>query len=373
MIDMTNGHEFYMREAIWQAKKGWGRTNPNPLVGCVIVKDDKILARGYHDRIGGAHAEINAIDNLKNVEDAIDATLYVNLEPCAHYGKTPPCANRLCELGLKEVVVGMMDPNDKVCGKGINILRDAGINVVTGVLEDECRRLNEIFVKYITKKRPFVIMKGAMTLDGKIATYTGDSKWITSEKSRQYVHRLRDRVAGVMVGINTVLKDDPMLDVRLVEQEGKESIKIVVDSKGRLPLDSNLVKNIKKEDEVILATTSSICEDEYIKRGIRVIKLDGRDGRVDLVGLMDKLYEINIDSILLEGGGTLNASALKSGIVDRVVAFVSPKIVGGESAKTFVEGRGVKNMMDAIMLKGVHTQMFGDDIMIEGVVECSQE
>lgn len=368
MIDMTNRHEFYMREAIWQAKKGWGRTNPNPLVGCVIVKEDKILARGYHEMIGGAHAEINAINNLDNIELARGATLYVNLEPCAHYGKTPPCANRLSELGLKEVVVGMMDPNDKVCGKGIKILRDAGVEVVTGVLEDECRRLNEIFVKYITKKRPFVVLKSAMTLDGKIATYTGDSKWITSEKSRQYVHRLRDRVAGVMVGINTVLMDDPLLNVRLVPKEGNDAVKIVVDSRGRLPLNSNLVKKMN----VILATTSRVCEDEYVGRGIRVIKVDGRDGRVDLVGLMDRLYEMEIDSVLLEGGGTLNASALESGIVDRVITFISPKIVGGEKAKTFVEGRGVEFVKDAIKLVDVHTQMFDDDIMIEGVVECSQ-
>lgn len=372
MIDMTNEHEFYMKEAIWQAKRGWGKTNPNPLVGCVIVKEGKILARGYHEKIGGAHAEINAIHNLKDIDFARGATLYVNLEPCAHYGKTPPCANRLCELGLKEVVVGMMDPNDKVCGKGIEILRDAGINVITGVLEDECRRLNEIFVKYITKKRPFVLLKSAMTLDGKIATYTGDSKWITSEKSRRYVHRLRDRVAGVMVGINTVLLDDPMLNVRLVEQEGSDAVKIVVDSKGRLPLDSNLIKNMKREHEVILATTSAVREDEYVRRGVRVIKVDGDDGRVDLGKLMDKLYEMEIDSVLLEGGGTLNASALESGIVDRVVTFVSPKIVGGKEAKTFVEGQGVEYMMDAIKLVDVHTQMFDDDIMIEGVVECLQ-
>lgn len=372
MIDMTNRHEFYMKEAIWQAKKGWGRTNPNPLVGCVIVKDGRILARGYHERIGGAHAEINAINNLEDIELARGATLYVNLEPCAHYGKTPPCVNRLCELGLKEVVIGMMDPNDKVCGRGIDILKNAGVDVVVGVLEDECMRLNEIFVNYITKRRPFVVMKSAMTLDGKIATYTGDSKWITSEKSRQYVHKLRDRVSSVMVGINTVLCDDPLLNVRLVSQEGADAVKIVVDSKGRLPLYSNLIKNMKREHEVVLATTSSVCEDEYVKRGIKVIKADGSDGRVDLVKLMDRLYEMGIDSVLLEGGGTLNASALESGIVHRVVVFVSPKIVGGEKAKTFVEGKGVKYVRDAVKLVDVHIQMFDDDIMIEGVVECSQ-
>lgn len=369
---MIEQHEIYMRKVLELAKKGWGRTNPNPLVGCVIVKDNKILAQGYHEIIGGNHAEANAIQQLvKNNIDARGATLYVNLEPCSHYGKTPPCANAIVKLGLKRVVIGLKDPNPIVCGRGIKILQDAGIEVITGVLEDECKRLNEIFINYITRKKPFVILKSAMTLDGKISTYTGDSKWITCQKSREFVHKLRDRVSGVLVGINTVLQDNPMLNVRLVPKNGKDSVKIVVDSKGRLPMDCNLVKNIKTEGEVILATTSSIDkmrEQEYIKKGILVLKLDGKDGKVDLNLLMDELYKLNIDSVLLEGGGTLNASALESGIVDKVITFISPKIVGGINAKTPVLGCGKEFMKDAIKLRDVNVSLFDEDVMIEGVI-----
>ncbi len=369
---MLKGHEFYMNIALEIAKRGLGRTNPNPLVGCVIVKDDKILATGYHERIGESHAEINAIKNLnENKLDAIGATLYVNLEPCSHYGKTPPCANVVANLGLKKVVVGMLDPNPLVNGKGIKILRDKGIEVITGVLEDECKKLNEIFINYITNKRPFVVLKQAMTLDGKIATYKGDSKWITCEKSRQYVHKLRDRLASIVVGINTVLKDDPLLSVRHVEKRGNDCIKIVVDSKGRLPLDCNLIKNMTFDNEVILATTSKIDEsrkNEYIKRGVYVLCLDGENGRVDLNLLMDELYKLNIDSVLLEGGGTLNASFLENKLVSKVVFFISPKIIGGINAKTPVLGKGIELMKDAINLKNVNVSMIDSDIMIEGVL-----
>ncbi|MBP5427533.1 MAG: bifunctional diaminohydroxyphosphoribosylaminopyrimidine deaminase/5-amino-6-(5-phosphoribosylamino)uracil reductase RibD [Clostridiales bacterium] len=361
-------HEFYMAEAIKQAKKGWGATNPNPLVGSVIEKDRKILARGYHEKIGGAHAEINVLKNLVDLRQAKGATLYVNLEPCAHYGKTPPCANRLTELGLKRVVIGMKDPNPKVSGKGIEILKNAGIDVVSGVLEDECTKLNEIFIKYITKKKPFVILKSAMTMDGKISTRIGDTKWITSDKARRYVHKLRDRVASVMIGINTAISDNPALNVRLVDQKGMEPYKIVVDSQGRLPIDCKLIKNMKKEHEVILATTSKVKEKEYVKRGVLVLKLDGPDGKVDLNLLMDKLYELGIDSVLLEGGSTLNASALGSGIVDKVVTIVAPKIVGGECAKTPVGGQGVDFLIDAIRMKDISTRKLGNDIMIEGLI-----
>lgn len=365
---MLKGHEFYMNMAIELSKGGMGRTNPNPLVGCVIVKDDKILATGYHKKIGDVHAEIDAIRNLDN-NKLKDATLYVNLEPCSHYGKTPPCANVIAKLGLKRVVIGMTDPNPLVNGKGIKILRDNGIEVITGVLEDKCRKLNEIFVHYITKKRPFVVLKEAMTLDGKIATCTGDSKWITSEKSRQYVHKLRDRLASVMVGINTVLKDDPFLNVRHVKQNGNESVKIVVDSKGRLPMDCNLIKN---KAPIILATTSKISDDkknDYIKRGVHVMCLDGKDCRVDLNLLLDELYKLGIDSVLLEGGGTLSASFLENNLIDKVVFFISPKLVGGFDAKTPILGDGIKLMKDAINLKDVDVSMIDKDIKIEGLID----
>ena len=366
-------HEFYMRKVLELAKKGWGMTNPNPLVGCIIVKDDKILAKGYHEKIGGNHAEVNAIkDLLHNKQDAKGATLYVNLEPCSHYGKTPPCANTLLKLGLKRVVIGMKDPNPIVCGRGIKILKNAGIEVISGVLEDECKSLNEIFINHITNKKPFVILKSAMTLDGKICTHTGDSKWITCQKSREAVHKVRDRVSAIMVGINTVLVDNPMLNVRMVKQRGKESVKIVIDSLGKLPLDCNLIKNIKNKDEVILVTTSKLShkkQEEYTKRGVLVLNVEGVDGKVDLKKLMDKLYELSIDSILLEGGGTLNASAIDSGIVDKVMFFISPKIVGGKDAKTPVEGHGKDHIKDAINLCDITVKRFDEDILVEGLIK----
>ena len=367
---MIREHEFYMSKALELAKLGLGKTNPNPLVGCVIVKDGKIIGEGYHEKAGGNHAEINAIENLS--ESAKGATLYVNLEPCSHYGKTPPCANAVAKLGLRRVVIGMRDPNPLVNGKGIKILKDSGVEVIEGVLQDACKKLNEVFINYITNKRPFVILKQAMTLDGKTATCIGDSKWITCEKSRRYVHKLRDRVAGVLVGINTVIQDDPKLNVRHVEQKGNESFKIVVDSRGILPFSSNLIKNISTDKEVILATTSKIDEErkeKYIKNGVRVICLDGKDGRVDLNLLMNKLYELGIDSILLEGGGELNASFLEKGLIDRVVFFISPKIIGGTCAKTPVMGYGIKLMKNAINLKDVNFCMLGNDIMIEGAID----
>ena len=368
---MLKGHEFYMNMALELSKGGLGRTNPNPLVGCVIVKDDKILATGYHKKIGDSHAEIDAIKKIEN-DKLKGTTLYVNLEPCSHYGRTPPCANVIAKLGFKRVVVGMLDPNPLVNGKGVKILRDSGIEVITGVLEDECRKLNEIFVHYITNKRPFVLLKEAMTLDGKIATCTGDSKWITSEKSRQYVHKLRDRFASVMVGINTVIKDDPFLNVRHVKKNGNESVKIVVDSRGRLPLDCNLVRNITNDKEVILATTTRIDDarkNEYIKRGVHVMCLDGENSRVDLNLLMSELYKLNIDSVLVEGGGILSASFLEENLIDRVVFFISPKIIGGFSAKTPILGRGIKLMKDAINIKDINVSMIDKDIKIEGLID----
>ena len=370
---MKKQHEFYMKKVIELAKNGWGMTNPNPLVGCVIVKDDEIIAQGYHQKIGGNHAEVNAINDLIEKKlDARGATLYVNLEPCSHYGKTPPCANALLKLGLKRVVIGMKDPNPLVCGRGIKILEDAGIEVITGILEDECISLNEIFINHITTKKPFVILKSAMTLDGKICTHNSDSKWITCQKSREIVHKVRDRVSAVMVGINTVLTDNPMLNVRMVEQHGKESIKIIVDSTGKLPLECNLIKNIKNKDEVILATTSKLSvekQEEYTKKGVLVIKAEDKNGRVDLKILMDKLHDLNIDSVLLEGGGTLNESALKSGIVDKVMFFISPKIVGGMDAKTPVEGIGASFVKDAINVNNIIVKMIEEDILIEGLIK----
>lgn len=358
-----------MKRAIELAKLGWGRTNPNPLVGAVIVKEGRVVAEGLHEVLGCAHAEVAAINNA--VEDVSSSTLYVNLEPCSHYGRTPPCAKAIIEAKIKKVVVAMIDPNPKVSGRGIRMLEDAGVEVEVGILEDEARKLNEIFINYVVNRKPFVILKTAMTLDGKIASSTGDSKWITGEEARKHVHVIRDRVSAIMVGINTVLRDNPLLTTRLDKKEGKDPIRVIVDSKGILPEDSNVLDTPSKAG-VILATTSQIerCKEERLQnRGVRIIKADGNDGRVDLVRLMEELYKLEIDSVLLEGGGNLNSSALDSGIVDKVMFFIAPKIIGGKDALTSVEGEGINSMERAVEVKNISLTRFGDDILLEGYID----
>ncbi|HAA43310.1 MAG TPA: bifunctional diaminohydroxyphosphoribosylaminopyrimidine deaminase/5-amino-6-(5-phosphoribosylamino)uracil reductase RibD, partial [Ruminiclostridium sp.] len=246
-------HENYMKRAIELAKKGWGRTNPNPLVGAVIVKDGKIISEGFHEVVGGSHAEVCAINNADT--SVAGSTMYVNLEPCSHYGRTPPCVKAIIEAGIKKVVVAMIDPNPKVSGKGVNILKEAGVEVEVGVMEKEAKALNEIFINYVVNKKPFVIMKTAMTLDGKIATFTGSSKWITGTEARRYVHIIRDRVSAIMVGSNTVIKDNPFLTTRLENKEGKDPVRIIVDGKGIVPEDSNVFNSSSKAPAIPVSYT----------------------------------------------------------------------------------------------------------------------
>ncbi|MDU1443620.1 bifunctional diaminohydroxyphosphoribosylaminopyrimidine deaminase/5-amino-6-(5-phosphoribosylamino)uracil reductase RibD [Clostridium cochlearium] len=361
-----NLDEIYMKRAIELAYFGEGHVNPNPLVGAVIVKDGNVIGEGYHKKFGEAHAEIEAFKSCK--EDPKGGTLYVNLEPCSHYGKTPPCVERIIKKGIKKVVIGMKDPNPLVAGRGIEILKKANIKVEVGVLEDECRKLNEIFIKYITHKKPFCILKWASTLDGKICSPIGDSKWITGEDSREYVHLIRNKVSSIMVGVNTIIKDNPSLTTRLKDRKGVNSTRIIVDSKGRTPLDARI---FKEEGDTFIATTSQI-EDKKIKEfekiGSKIIITPEKDGRVDLQYLVNYLAEINIDSILLEGGGTLNYSALEEGIVDKVLIFIAPKILGGENSKTPVEGEGIKYVKDCIKLKDLSIKNFKEDILIEGFI-----
>lgn len=369
-------HESYMLKALELAKLGWGITNPNPLVGALIVRNGEIIAEGYHKKLGSAHAEVVAFEEAK--EDVGGGTLYVNLEPCSHHGRTSPCARAIIERKIKQVVIAMTDPNPKVAGSGIKMLKEAGIQVVCGVLEKEAKKLNEIFIKYISKKNPFMIMKTAMTLDGKIASVCGDSKWISGEASRHYVHTLRNRVSGVMVGINTVLADDPSLTTRLDNVKTKDPVRIVIDSKGLIPIDSRVI-NVESSAGVILATTSAIGHEKerlLMDKGVEILKLDGLGGHVDLVKLMDELYKLEIDSVLLEGGGGLNAASLKSGIVDKVMTFIAPKIIGGKDAKTPVEGVGIEHMQHAIKLRDLSISRYDDDFLIEGYVKgdlCLQE
>ncbi|SKC83262.1 bifunctional diaminohydroxyphosphoribosylaminopyrimidine deaminase/5-amino-6-(5-phosphoribosylamino)uracil reductase RibD [Maledivibacter halophilus] len=359
----------FMEKALSLAEKGAGFVNPNPMVGCIIVKNGNIIAKGYHKTFGGNHAEIEALNSLTT--DPRGATMYVTLEPCCHYGKTPPCVNAIIESGIKKVAIGMLDPNPLVAGKGVKILREEGVEVITNVLEEKASKLNEIFIKYITTGSPFCLMKSAMSLDGKIATKFSDSKWITCDESRRYVHKLRHRYTSIMVGINTVLVDNPLLTVRIPGFEGENPIRIIVDSKCRIPLEANVVKKLSFA-RTIIATTNENNNTEKIKRledmGVEVLILPSKNKRVDLNILMKKLGEKNIDSVLLEGGGTLNYSALKKNIVDKVNFFIAPKIIGGSLSKTPVEGDGAPLVDNAFLVDNMITHRFGQDIMIEGYV-----
>ena len=285
-----------MELAIKLAKKGEGKVNPNPMVGAVIVKDGIVIGEGYHEKYGEGHAEVNAFKSLK--EDPSGATMYVTLEPCSHYGKTPPCADKIIKNNIKRVVIGMIDPNPLVAGNGVDKLKKAGIEVKVGVLEEKCKKLNEVFIKYILSKKPFVVLKTAMSLDGKIATRTGESKWISSEKSRLQVHNLRNKLSAIMVGVNTVIKDNPELTCRI--ENGNNPIRIIVDSTLRIPMNSKVLQN--KDNKTIIATTKRANiknMQELLKKNINVLIIDEKNGQVDLSALIKKLGELNIDSILL--------------------------------------------------------------------------
>lgn len=354
--------EDYMRIAINEAKKGVGFTSPNPLVGAVIVKNGQLLIKDYHRRYGEFHAERNAILNC--TENTNGADMYVTLEPCCHYGKTPPCTDIIIKSGIKRVFIGSSDPNPTVAGKGVKKLRDSGIEVFENVLKEECDEINEVFFHYITTGTPFVAMKYAMTADGKIATRTGKSKWITGEKARKNVHLSRLRYSAIMVGVGTVINDDPMLTCRI--EQGRNPIRIICDSNLRTPLTSKIIKSAKNVPTII-ATCSSNQKDisEYEKNGCSVITTDSQNGHVDLKNLMERLGKMKIDSILLEGGGEFNFSAVREGIVQKIECYIAPKIFGGKEAKSPVEGIGVSIPDEAFILNKPKVSFFEDDILIE--------
>ena len=345
-----------MRRAIELAKKGEGFTNPNPMVGCVVVKDGKIISEDYHHRYGEYHAERNAL--LKCTTDTTGAELYVTLEPCCHYGKTPPCTDIIIEKGIGKVYVGSSDPNPLVDGGGNRILREHGIEVTEHVLEKECDAINEIFLHYIKNKNPFVAMKYAMTLDGKIAAHTGDSKWITSEEARAHVHLLRKKYAGIMAGIGTVMADNPMLNCRICE--GADPVRVICDSSLKIAPDSNIVSTAHEIPVIIACAKDASEEKEKIlqEKGVQVVRVQRTDeGRLDLKELMKYLgREKKIDSVLLEGGGTLNASALTQGVVNKVYAYIAPKLIGGALSKSPIEGEGIDLMKDAVNLKNKESE-----------------
>jgi diaminohydroxyphosphoribosylaminopyrimidine deaminase/5-amino-6-(5-phosphoribosylamino)uracil reductase len=360
--ESVENHQKYMEIAIKLAKKGRGYVNSNPLVGAVIVKDDVIIGSGYHEAYGGLHAERQALAACS--QSAVGATLYVTLEPCAHQGKTPPCTEAIIASKISRVVIGVTDPNPLVSGKGIKVLRQHGITVISGVEEAACQELNAIFFHYIKNKTPYVLMKYAMTLDGKIATYTGKSKWITGEQARTAVHQTRNDYAAIMVGVNTILQDDPELTCRI--EGGRNPCRIICDTHLRTPLSSRVVASARKIP-TYLATCSG--DQRKIKRfeimGCQILEVAKDGDHLDLDELMRKLGAVGIDSILLEGGGTLNFSALKSGIVNQLQVYLAPKIFGGAAAKSPVEGPGLEDPAEAFQFTDRKIKIFGEDICLE--------
>ena len=372
--------EQFMKRAIELAKQGAGWTAPNPLVGAVVVKNGRVIGEGYHRKYGELHAERNALAAC--TEDPAGAILYVTLEPCCHYGKTPPCTEIIIEKKIAKVVIGSRDPNPKVAGKGARILREHGIEVVEDYMREACDALNPVFFHYITTKTPYVVLKFAMTLDGKIATRTGASKWITGEAARNHVHQLRGRYAGILAGIGTVLADDPMLNCRI--DGAHQPLRIILDSHLRIPMGSRLVRSAKEYPLLIVCNESTRNREEGTNRiqkleeaGAKVWTLPEKNGHPDLNVLMQRLGEEKIDSVLIEGGGTVNEAALKAHIVHHVYAYIAPKIFGGEDAKTPVEGSGIRLPQECANLRLAKITVLLNDMLleydVEGETECSPE
>lgn len=363
--------EELMRHAVALARNGAGWTNPNPLVGAVVVKDGRIIGEGWHERYGQQHAERNALDRCE--QNPAGATMYVTLEPCCHQGKQPPCTEALVNAGISRVVVGSRDPNPLVSGKGNAVLREAGIVVTEDVLRNDCDALNPIFFHYIQKKRPYVVAKWAMTLDGKIATAAGDARWVSNERSRADVHALRHRLAAIMVGIGTVLADDPLLSARRAIASN-QPLRVIVDSKLRIPSDCRLVNTANEALLLVATALDGSCEKAkcLAAKGIQVVSLPDAAGRVDLAALMSYLAQNGIDSVLVEGGGGLHESLFSMNLVNEAVVYVAPKVVGGAQAKTPVEGKGKASMSDAFMLGAPIVQRMADDVKLVYLADVTQ-
>ncbi len=361
----------FLREAMALAQQGEGAVNPNPLVGALVVRNHEVVAQGYHARYGDLHAERNAFrDADSRGVDCTGATMYVTLEPCCHHGKQPPCTEAIIAHKIGRVVVGLLDPNPLVAGKGIQQLKDAGIvvEVIDQVSElaQEMKLQNRVFLRYITEKRPWVVAKYAMTLDGKICTHTGDSQWISGPESRAKVHRLRKRYTAILCGIGTVLADDPMLNTRIADEpEARNPIRIILDRQLRLPLESQLVRTAGQIQTIVLHATPALVQTEKImqlkRQSVQVWCCD------TLLEFMQKCGEERIDSILVEGGGTINEAFLQAGLIDEVYAFVAPKIIGGKEAKTPVEGQGVGKLSEALLFNNIKVERCGEDVLIHGM------
>lgn len=351
-------HKKYMDLAIKLAEKGRGLTSPNPMVGCIVVKRGRIVGKAYHKKAGEEHAEVLAISDAG--KKAANSTMYVNLEPCSHWGRTPPCTEKIVEAGVREVIIGMKDPNPLV--DGFRELKFRGIKTKIGILEKEAKKLNEAYAKYIKTKKPFVSIKVAMSLDGRIATATGDSKYITSKEARAYVHQLRSEADAVMVGLNTVLRDNPELTPRLVK--GKDPVKVVVDSSLKIPKSCNLMKDPSK---LIIATTNKASKNEIKKlqqKGVNIVTTKSKKGMVDLRDLMRQLGKHEITSVMIEGGSELNSSAIRAGVVDKILIFAAPKIIGNGLGA--IGNLGITKINKAINLKDPVSRRIGKDMLVEG-------
>ncbi len=358
----------YMRRAISLAKRGLGTTSPNPMVGAVVVKGGKVVGEGYHRKAGEAHAEIVALE--KAGQRARGGTLILNLEPCCHTGKTPPCVNSIIKAGLRKVVVAMQDPNPVVNGRGIEMLKKAGIDVKVGLLEREARVLNEAFITFVERKRPFFVVKGAMSLDGKIATRIGESKWISNEESREYTNQLRAVMDGIMVGINTVILDNPLLLPR-VSKPKRYPARIVLDSKLRIPPSCELVKTGSKFRTLVFTLPDSRQDKEsrLTSLGIEVVRVaPGENGRLALSAVCKELWQREIASVLVEGGGELNSCFINEGLADKIVIFYAPKLIGGKSAPSLMGGKGIDFLKDACRIDITSVRRLKEDICVEGYV-----
>ena len=358
--------QYYMNLALDLARKSEGQTNPNPLVGAVIVKSGKVVAKGYHEKAGLPHAEAIALN--KAGTKARGADLYVNLEPCCHHGRTPPCTEAIISAGIKRVILGIRDPNRLVNGRGIRFLRKQGVEVVIGVLRRDCHKINEHFIKYITTGRPWVILKSAVSLDGKIATRTGDSKWITGSKARAYAHRLRSRVDAILVGAETVRMDDPQLTVRPKKKGMRNPVRIIVSGKGSISTSAKIFNNAHKERVIYVANASLplIRKKKLQKIGVEVLLVKYRKKKVDLLLLMDALGKMKITSIMIEGGSEISGNALKEKLIDKLIYFLAPKIIGGKNAPGPVGGQGISRIEDFIEVKEISIEKLGNDFVIEG-------
>jgi len=357
---------FYMEMALDLAAKGLGYVSPNPMVGAVVVREGRVVGRGYHARYGEAHAEVNALAEAG--EAAQGGTLYVTLEPCNHRGKTPPCTEAILNAGIRRVVTAMEDPNPLVAGGGHARLQKAGLTVASGVCRSEARRLNEAFVKWILTRRPFVILKCAATLDGRLATRTGDAAWVTGPAARAYVHRLRHAVDGILVGVNTVKADDPRLTTRLPNGPGADPRRIILDTRLRLPLTARILHLHSAAETLVVAGPEAdpAARDALTAAGAQVITAPLHKGRIDLVWLMEHLGAMGLASLLIEGGGQVAGAALRSGIVDKLCLFYAPKLLGGDDGVPVCAGPGPALMRDSLPVKSVRIQRVAEDLLVEG-------